>query len=183
MMTLDFFRQPDSEWESFLGEYPCALIDIHPSGEHVAMQVVQIDEGVTKERAAIWNTASRRLFVIPENTNALCWIERGTEILMLEELYRNAHTRPPHFVTPIQSEYQHFLRRLSWPAMETIEKIEVKFPMGWLIDVTPSPSGEIACFVWQDQCEAGIEYMAPHKNLCMISIAGMRFSHFGLPAE
>jgi len=26
------------------------------------------------------------------------------------------------------------------------------------------------------------KHLAPHKNLCMISIAGMRFSHFGLPA-
>lgn len=160
MMTLDIFRKPDRKWESFLGVYPSALIDTHPSGEYVAMQVVQTDEEVTRERAAIWNAVSRKLFVIPENANALCWIERGTEVLILEEFYRDVNTRPPQYATPIQSEYRHFSRRLSWPAMDTIEKIELKFPMGWLIDIIPSPLEKIACFVWQDQCEAGIEYVS-----------------------
>ena len=158
-MALDLFKQPDNKWEPFLGEYPSALIDTHPSGEYVAMQIVQINEEVTKERAAIWSTASRKVFVRLENTNALCWIERGTEMLMLEEFHKTANIRPPLYATPIQSEYQHFLRRLSWPAMDTIEKIELKFPMGWLIDIVPSPTTKLACFIWQDQCESGIEFV------------------------
>jgi hypothetical protein len=176
-MGRELFDLYDQKWEPLEGSFPSALLDTHPSGDFVAMQVVLHNE-VTTERAAIWNTKARKIHWNPGNANALCWIENGTELLVLEKLHKEGAIRPPLFVTPTQAEYQHFLRRMSWPGLDTISCIELKFPMGWLIDIVPSPVDKLACFVWQDQCESGIEFVSwreaelcqlPKKGFCMDS--------------
>ena len=158
-MARELFDYPDSRWQSLCGDFPSALLDTHPRGEFVAMQVLLYEE-VTTERAAIWNTKTRKIHWNPGNVNALCWVEDGNEILVLEKIQKEGVLRPPHFATPTQSEYKHLMRRMSWPGLETISFLELKFPMGWPIDIVSSPTDKLTCFVWQDQCESGIEYVS-----------------------
>ncbi len=157
-MAIILFDQPDTNWQELSGAFPSGLIDTHPGGKYVALQVQLFDE-VTTERAAILNSKTRKIFWNPGNANALCWIEQCSEMLILEKVYTEGSVRPPIYATPTQEEYQHFMRRVSWPGLETISCIELKFPMGWLIDVVASPIDKLACFVWQDQCESGIEFV------------------------
>ena len=157
---MDYFKKPDNQWESFLGEFPCALMDTHTSGNYLVMQVMQNNEDGANERTAIWNANSRTIAWSSKDICAMCWIENGTELLMLKEMHLDDSSRPSIFTSPVQSEYKHVLVRSSWPAMDIIEEIEIKYPMGWLIDIVPSPSEKVACFVWQDQCESGIEYVS-----------------------
>jgi len=158
-MSREWLKNPDITWELLEGAIPSVYLDSHPSGKFVAMQALSCEE-VNTERTAIWNTKTRKIHWDPGNANALCWIENGTELLILEESRKKGAVRPPLFVTPTQAEYQHFMRRMSWPALDTISSLELKFPMGWLIDIIPSPSDKLACFVWQDQCESGIEFVS-----------------------
>jgi hypothetical protein len=44
--------------------------------------------------------------------------------------------------------------------LDTISCIELSFPHGWLVDIVVSPTDSLACFVWIDQCEAGIEFVS-----------------------
>jgi hypothetical protein len=150
---------PDSKWEPLGGAFPSACLDVHPSGEFLAMQVLP-SGGFTNERAAVWNTKTRAIHWNPGSANALCWIEGGNELLVLEESPDKAAIRPSVFATPTQAEYRHSMRRLSWPALDTISCLELEFPHGWLVDVVASPADALACFVWEDQCEAGIEFVS-----------------------
>lgn len=154
---LDFL---DTKWEALEDTFPGASLDTHPSGKFIAMQVSPSGNVIMNERAAIWNTKTRRIHWNPGNANALCWIEGGSELLVLEELPNEAAIRPPLFVTPTQGEYKHFMRRLSWPGLDTISCLEIKYPHGRLIDVVASPTDSLACFAWLDQCEAGIEFVS-----------------------
>lgn len=157
-MGREWFENPDKKWEVLAGCFPVACLDRHPSGNFVSMQIISNDIFIN-ERAAIWETKTRELVHSPENAKAMCWIERGSELLVLETIHRDDVERPPLFVTPLQREYQHFVRRVSWPGFETISVLEIKFPMGWLVDIIPSPTEPLACFVWEDQCESGIEFV------------------------
>jgi hypothetical protein len=156
-----WLESPDSKWEALAGALPDVCLDVHPSEEFVAMQVLP-SAGFTNERAGVWNTKTRTIHWNPGNANALCWIEGGNELLVLEELHDEGVTKPPVLATPAQREYRHFMRRLSWPGLDTISclELEFEFPHGWLVDVVASPADALACFVWEDQCEAGIEFVS-----------------------
>ena len=158
-MTREWFDIPDDNWESLAGFFPIASLDRHPSGNYISMQIVAND-GIINERAAIWDTKTRKVVWNPENANALCWIEAGHELLILEKRSSEDAKRPPLFVTPTQDEYQYFARRISWPGLETISCVKIKFLMGWPIDIVPSPVDKLACLIWQDQCESGIEFIS-----------------------
>jgi len=159
-MARDLFDYEDSKWEALEGGLPSAYLDTHPTGKFVTMQVVLPDSIVTIERAAVWNIKTHKIHWNPGNANALCWIEEGSEMLVLEESPKEGYIRPPLFVTPTQEEYRHFMRRISWPGLDTISCLELEFPHGWLTDVIASPADSLACFVWEDQCEAGIEFVS-----------------------
>jgi len=154
-----FLNIPDESWEPLYGVFPDSYLDTHPSGRYIAFQIVQREEDFT-EKAGIWDTQTKKLIWNPKNVNALCWIGNGNELLVVERIYQPEHERPSIFVTPTQSEYKHFMRILSWPGLETISCLELHFPHGWLIDVVTSPVNNIASYVWQDQCESGIEFVS-----------------------
>lgn len=158
-MSREWFENPDATWEPLEGVSPGAYLDSHPSGKFVAMQVGPANRQMV-EQAAIWNTKTRKIHWNPQNANALCWIEKGNELLVVERKSQPDQIRPAMFVTSTQNEYKYFMRRLSWPALDTISCIELNYPLGWLVDLVASPTDNIACFVWQDQCEAGIEFVS-----------------------
>ncbi|MCJ7693182.1 MAG: hypothetical protein MUO22_07185 [Sedimentisphaerales bacterium] len=158
-MSREWIESSDIIWESLEGTIPNIYLDMHPSRKFVAMQVGLSDNLMT-ERAAIWNTKTHKIHWCSENASALCWIENGTELLVIDRMSQHGKERPSLYTTTTQNEYKYFMRRLSWPALDTISSIELNFPLGWLIDIVPSPTDKLACFVWQDQCESGIEFVS-----------------------
>ncbi len=150
---------PDESWESLDGNFPVACLDIHPSNQFISMQVIS-DYGYTNERAAIWDVKTKNIIWCPDRVNAICWIENGKELLVLETKYDTTANRPNLYATPTESEYQYFVRRLSWPDLDDSSHLQIFIPMGWLIDIVPSPIEKKACIVWQDQCESGIEFIS-----------------------
>ena len=158
-MAREWLEGPDITWESLQGTIPSVHLDSHPNGKFVAMQVGPSNDSMI-EQAAIWNTITRKIYWNPGNANALCWIENGNELLVIERIYQPGQVRPSIFVTPTQNEYKYFMRRLSWPKLDMISRLELHFPQGWLIDVVASPVNNIASYVWQDQCESGIEFVS-----------------------
>lgn len=158
-MTRKWIDKPDPMWEQLRGEPPQIRLDRHPSGEFVAMQVNLQLETMT-QRVAVWNTETRNIEWNPGNANALCWIENGNQVLLIEEVFVPDLNRSAVFATPLQREYTHFIEKLSWPARELIDSTEVTFPTGHLVDIVSSPTEALACFVWEDQHEAGIEFVS-----------------------
>jgi hypothetical protein len=147
------------DWEPLDGAAPDTVLDEHPGGDCIVFQVWPLNS--TTERAAVWDGRTRKICWNPGNANAMCWIEGGRELLVLEEEYVPAAERPEIFVTPLQSDYRHYFRRVSWPGQETIEQIEVRYPTGWVTDVMVVPGHDrLGCFVWEDQCEGGIEFVS-----------------------
>ena len=158
-MARTYFDVPAPEWEPLEGEAPIALLDQHPSGQYVALQVAVWHDTLV-ERAAIWNTTTHTIAWNPGDANALCWLPSGHELLLVREIFTPHPERRGIFVTPLQAEYGHVIERRTWPEQRLIDTIDVTFPTGWLVDVIVSPVAPLACFVWHDQCEAGIEFVA-----------------------
>jgi hypothetical protein len=152
----EWLDEGDRDWEPLLGERPASRLARHPSGDFVAMQVsVWID--TTAEKAAVWQTRTRKIAWNPGDANALAWIPGGEEILVLRESFTPNPSARGVFVTPLQSECWHSFERRSWPSLDLIGSAPIDPPTGWLVDIVPSPDRPMACVVWQDQCEGGIE--------------------------
>jgi hypothetical protein len=151
--------EPDAAWERLEGRLPEVRLSRHPSGRFLAMQVVVMLESMVT-RAAIWNTETYRIEWNPANANALCWVEAGDELLVVEEHYTVDSDRSPMLATPLQREYTYYLRRLYWPSTEQISSSDLTLPAGWPVDIVPSPDTAIACVVWEDQHKAGIEWVS-----------------------
>lgn len=142
------------------------LLDSHPADPLVAMQVTIWNE-CSRERAAVWNRKTGRLVWAPESTTALCWRERGREVLLLRERYQRDPSAHGVIVTPIASEFRLTLERRSWPGKELIATCPISPPRGWLVRVAASPADFMAAYRWQDQTESGFELMfvgpKPHE--------------------
>lgn len=150
---------PFLKWEPLLGKQPCAELSRHPAEPEVVLRV-QVWIQTSVERAAVWNSETRRLLWAPEQVNAMSWTPSGELILAVRE-----HHKPgPHdrgiSTTPFQSEFLHFCDLYEWPSRALVGSTELTFPTGWLTDIVPSPTETIACYVWMDQTEAGIEFLS-----------------------
>jgi hypothetical protein len=154
---LDLEEQRD--WEPLFGERPHSQLARHPSGDFVAMQVSAWIE-TTAERAAVWDIRTRKIAWNPYDANALAWVSGGEEILVLRETFTPNLSSRGTCVTPLQSEHRQSFERRSWPSLDQIASAPIALPTGWLIHVVPSPDRPMACVVWQDQCEAGIELIS-----------------------
>ncbi len=152
-MSRRWFKQPDESFRAYLGRHPVAHLDTDPTGRFLAMQMLH-DQ---RERAAIWNAESRNIAWSLDNVNAICWSTTGDEVFIIRESYNPVPDRPAMIVTPLQRDFAYFLERLSWPTPAPIASSKIKLPRGWPVDVVASPQGGLACVVWNDQCEAGIE--------------------------
>jgi hypothetical protein len=138
-MPRQWITEPEHEWEHLQGEPPCCQLSVHPSGDYVALQAsVWLD--TTTERAAIWDTRTKKIVWNPGDVNAMAWVPGGNAILLLREVY--------------------CFELRSWPSLDLIGSCPIEPPTGWLTDIVPSPNGSLACVVWEDQCEAGIELVS-----------------------
>ena len=155
-MARESDRPRGDDWDPLQGERPSARLAFHPGGDFVALQAtVWIETEV--ERAAVWETGTRRIAWDPGDANAMAWVPGGEEILVLRESVTPDPGGRGISVTPLQSEYQHVFERRSWPALDLIASTPIEPPTGSIVDVVPAPDRPLACVVWQDQGEAGIE--------------------------
>jgi hypothetical protein len=153
---------PYPGFEALHGAQPRFVLDEHPDGEFIAMQT---PPKAHRQRAAVWNTRSRKIVWAPEDIDVMCWTTDGQEVLTLRNYYERRPEKHDIIVTPLQSEYTHFLERRSWPGRNLVGYCEVELPTGWVVELIPSPSGRHVCAAWNDQSEAGVElfYMAGNE--------------------
>jgi hypothetical protein len=148
-------QEAEQNFEPLHGKTPVLVLDEHPNGELMALQVLAQDE-----RAAIWSTQTRKLVWEPQDVNALCWTPDGNDILLVQELYQRDPQKHRIISTPLQSECYHVLERRSWPDRHLVGRCAITPPRGWITDLLVAPTGEIACYVWNDQHEAGMELLS-----------------------
>ena len=63
-----------------MGERHHSQLARNPGGNFVAMQVTVWIE-TTAERAAVWDTSTRKIAWNPDDANALAWVPGGEEML------------------------------------------------------------------------------------------------------
>lgn len=138
------FRQ----FEAFEGEKPFRLLDQHPDGKHLAMQVKTADVFLS----AIWCADTKRVvcFRADADAHALAWLHQGTQMAVLQN--------------PILSKDFLFVT-YSWPQCDLLQQCSLRFPMGYLFDLVISPTNDFAVCQWTDQCEFGFEFvmLAEHR--------------------
>ena len=140
-------------WEPLHGEQPYTLLALHPSGRFASRQVVTWTS-TTVERAAIWETETRKLVWDPGNANAICWTPDGAELLLIRDPYDSA------VIASGQGDYEHYFERRSWPSLEMIECNKYEIPDGWAVGLVAHPRRKLACVVWRDQCCSGVDFVS-----------------------
>ena len=139
-MPRQWITEPEHEWEPLLGEPPSCQMSVHPSGDYVALQAsVWLD--TTTERAAVWDTRTKKIVWNPGDANAMAWVPGGNAILLLREVY--------------------CFEMRSWPSLDLIGSCPIEPSTGWLTDVVPSPNGSLACVVWQAFREIAVTVTVP----------------------
>lgn len=132
-------------FEEFEGEKPCRLLDQHPDGKYVAMQIETIDAFF----AAIWNTETKQLVWTPEGSLGLAWLHHGTQIALLQN--------------PALSD-EIFFTIYSWPEGDLLQQCALRFPFGYRFDLVVSPTSDFAVCQWIDQSEFGFEFITIHPD-------------------
>jgi hypothetical protein len=149
-----------STFERLHGERPWQLLDRHPDGRHVAMQVIAVLE-TTVHRAAVWDVEAGRIVWAPEGVSALAWLAgRGDQIALVHEHYEPAADHPSIIGSPLQGEFSYAFALASWPDHDIQVECPLNFPTGWPVDLALSPRGDLAVVQWQDQGESGLEFVA-----------------------
>jgi hypothetical protein len=129
-----------SAFEGFEGERPYLLLEKHPDGKHLALQVATADVFL----AAVWNNDTKRLVWFPKDAHGLAWLHQGTQIAALQN--------------PLLSG--DFLFAIySWPQGHLLQQCPLRFPMGYRFDLIISPANDLAVCQWTDQCEFGFEFI------------------------
>ncbi len=100
-------------FEAFEGEKPDHLLNKHPDGTYLALQVTIGDV----YPAAIWSTETKRLVWSPEDAYGLSWLREGTQIAALQY--------------PFSSEDSCFAV-YSWPQGHLLQHCSLRFSLGYL---------------------------------------------------
>lgn len=127
-------------FESFEGDKPYLLLDRHPDGTYLALQV----EDKADIAAAIWSAETKRLAWTPEDARALSWLRGGTQLAALQY--------------PISTTELYFAL-YSWPQGQLLQECSVRFPFGYVFDLVVSPTNDLAICQWIDQSEFGFEFL------------------------
>lgn len=127
-------------FEAFKGAKPYFLLDRHPDGTYLAMQV----EDMADIAAAIWSTETKRLVWPPEGACALSWLQGGTQIAALQY--------------PISVD-EYYFALYSWPQGQLLQECSVRFSYGFVFDLVVSPTNDLAICQWADQSEFGFEFL------------------------
>src|SRR5579885_1682813 len=103
-------------FETLEGKKPDCLLDRHPDGKYLAMQVSTKDAYL----AAIWNNETKRLAWSPVDAHALAWLRQGTQIAALQN-------------PQVSEDFQFAI--YSWPQGSLLQHCPLRFPMGYLFDL------------------------------------------------
>src|SRR5579864_2639644 len=103
---------------------------------------------------------TRKIVWSPVNVNAVCWFGDGKRVLTIVETSKQQRPSGAIPTTVLQSEIQYSLEERLWPTLSLVSSCDLRPPTGWILDVIPLPSGSMACYVWSDQGEAGIEFVS-----------------------
>jgi hypothetical protein len=163
-MTKRLLEDRERNFAPLQAEQPSVVLDVHPGGEFIAMQVRPKND-VVGARAAIWSTKTRKIVWAPKNVNAICWAASGKKLLLVRESHQRQPGKHKIIVTPLQSEFAHFFERRSWPEKKRFAQCPIDLPTGWVVDLVASAAGMLACYVWNDQQEAGIELVSIAGNI------------------
>lgn len=129
-------------FEAFEGEKPYLLLDRHPDGTYLALQV-----DIGDVAAAIWSTETKRLVWSPEDACALSWLRGGTQLAALQApLYEDIYPN-------------HRFAIYTWPQGQRLAQCLPKFPFGYVFDLVVSPTNDLAICQWADQSEFGFEFL------------------------
>ncbi len=128
-------------FEAFEGEKPDILLDRHPGGNYLAMQVSTRD----LFPAAIWDAETKRLVWSREDTCALAWLQHGTQLAALQ--------------CSLSSD-EFFFTLYSWPQGHLLEQCSLYFPFGYWFDLFIAPTNDFAACKWTDQGEFGFEFIS-----------------------
>lgn len=134
-----------STFEAFEGEKPDHLLNKHPDGTYLALQVTIGDV----YPAAIWSTETKHLVWSPEDAYGLSWLREGTQLAALQDPFSSDDCR---------------LALYSWPQGHLLQQCPLCFPMGYLFDLIISPTNDLAVCQWTDQCEFGFEFLTLHDH-------------------
>lgn len=126
-------------FEAFEGEKPYLLLDRHPDGAYLALQV-----DIGDIAAAIWSAETRRLVWSPEYASGLAWLRGGTQLTALQY--------------PISADELYFAL-YSWPQGHLLQECSVRFPLGYFFDLVVSPINDLVICQWRDQSEFGFEFI------------------------
>jgi hypothetical protein len=159
-MARRWISSPLGDWQPLCGSAPQIRLDTHPSGEYVAMQVLDYDQFET-ERAAVWSTRSKQIVWQPDNAKAISWTLDGAKALVITESHRPTRREGiPKIRTPLQADISYHMDVFLWESRKQVSDTIVTAPTGWFVDLVAAPSGELAAAAWNDQTEAGIELIA-----------------------
>lgn len=124
-----------SLFEPFMGKRPYRVINLHPQGQFVALQVwaKHPQNGRNGQFCAIWESATGKIVWTPEHTIAMAWGPDGNEIGMLREWYEYNSSAHQIIGSPLQNEFIHTWERRAWPDKRVIHTCRIQMPTGWLI--------------------------------------------------
>jgi hypothetical protein len=184
-VPVEFFDQPDPAFGNFLGEFPYALLDRHPNGRHLAMQVRVWRDGAV-DRAAVWDAHTKRVAWAPDGVLALCWLPGGRELLLVRDRVPKPHLMDVGFFRgerPERARHMRTVERFSWPDDVTREEpraldaAPMPLAAGEAWAIVPSPTEALAAVTWLDQSEAGVELVSWADGAPLTHLSGR--GHFG----
>lgn len=148
-------------FEPFMNETPYKVLNHHPGGSLVAMQVVtnHPQTGCTAEFSAVWDVQTHEINWAPEHTIAIAWFPGGNEVGLLRERYTYNPFAHTIIGTALQSEHAYTWERRAWPEKTPISSCLLRMPTGWPQYLAISPRHNLAVFQWFDQCESGLEFI------------------------
>jgi hypothetical protein len=150
-----------ASFEPLMNETPFRVLDHHPDGSLVALQVItnHPQTSTTAEFSGIWEIRTGRIVWAPENTIAMAWCADGKEICMLRERYDYDPAAHQIIGGALQSEFTYSWERRTWPEKTLISSCPLIMPTGWPTDLAISPCHTLAAFQWSDQGESGLEFL------------------------
>jgi hypothetical protein len=132
-----FLNKTESRrYEPVDGTHPSAVLDVHPDGRHIALQAPTS----TYETGGVWDRQTGRLVWTPEDTQALCWLPGGAQLVALQ----GGHALDER------------LSRYGWPGRQRLRSCSIRYDGSWTLEVVASPRGDLVAFLWMEQHKGGV---------------------------
>ena len=147
---------PLETFEPVAGVHPGTVLDRHPDGRSVALQLFLGPD----ERAGVWDADTGHLIWWPHATYALCWTADGRHIYVLRRDYDPEPGDPDLESAPLDSGDSYVLECRTWPERRVVGACEVAVPEGWVDRVVLAPRDDLAAIRWIEQDCAGFVLVA-----------------------